>query len=455
MKQNLFAGAALRRLRKTAALTQGVMAARLGISPSYLTLLERNQRPLSTRVLMQLLAEFEVDPLSLQPDEKIGGTDGLARRLADSRFADLPIDRNEIEEFLSASPHIAAAFARLYDGASPMTAAADDPAAAARNAIEQWRNHFADLDHAAEALADEMRLSRSDTAAALTEYLRQRHQLSVRILPQEVIPGVHRRLDLHARQVQLSEMLAPASRTFQLAKQVALLEQREAVEALAAGSGLASGSAARMLLERHLYSYFAAALVMPYSRFLRACQATGYDLPVLQRRFGVSFEQLSHRLTTLQRVGERGLPFFMARVDAAGQFSKRFAGASGATFLEGRASCPLWHLHRAVFRPDEWQVQRIEVDGASPADWITIARSSGDPEIGGRFAVALGLEQRLSGELVLFRRAPQPPVTPVGRGCEQCRRLACPQRSRLPEGVALEPDRLVESSTPFHIAPSN
>lgn len=453
-RADLYAGPALRKLRRHADLTQAAMAARLGISSSYLTLLERNQRPLSARVLMQLVSEFEVDPLSLRPDDSTGGIDGMTRRLTDARFADLAIDRGEVEELLATAPSVAAAFARLYDGHSPAAGVPDDPGAIARQAIEQWRNHFADLDHSAEQLADELRLSRGDSASALIEHLRQRHQLSVRIVPESVIPGMMRRLDLHARQVQLSEMLAPAARTFQLAKQLAILEQRSAVEAIAAGSGIAPGSAARILFERHLYSYFAAALVMPYSRFVRACQATGYNLPILQGRFGVSFEQLAHRLTTLQRVGERGLPIFMVRVDAAGQFSKLLAGASGATFLDVRGSCPLWRLHSALGRPDEWHIQQVEVDSASPADWITIARSSGDSDRGRRFAIAIGLETRLAGELAMLRRMPPPDKTLTGMGCVRCRRVGCHQRSLPPAGLKLAPDRMIQGATPFSAAPS-
>lgn len=452
-QQGVYAGPAMRRLRRKEGLTQAMMAGRLGISPSYLNLIERNQRPISARVLMQMMAEFEIDPRNLKADETIGGTDGLARRLGDPRFADLAIERREIDEFLSASPHIAAAFARLYDNAAPGTPAHGDPLSASRRVIEHWQNHFADLDHAAERLADELRLSRGDIGIALTDHLRSRHQLSVRILPQEVMPDLSRRLDLHARQVQLSEMLPPASRNFQLAVQLARLEQQAPVEALAAGSGLPKASSARVLLERHLYAYFAAAVIMPYRRFLRACQATGYDLPVLQQRFGVSFEQLAHRLTTMQRVGERGLPFFMARVDAAGQFSKRFAGASGAAFLDGEASCPLWHLHRAFARPGEWQVQRIDVEGAVPGEWITLARSVGGRDApGGLFSVVVGLEARFADQLAQLRREPAAlPRTPTGMGCVRCNRLACRQRSRPPEGAVLAAERMTEGATPFRI----
>jgi predicted transcriptional regulator len=143
---------------------------------------------------------------------------------------------------------------------------------------------------------------------------------------------------------------------FQLAVQLAQLEQREAIDTIAQGARF-DDETARELFLYHLTGYFAAALIMPYGRFLRACDATDYDLPVLQRRFGVSFEQLAHRLTTLQRVGQRGLPFFMVRLDRAGQFSKRIVGASGAELIEAEHSCPLWIAHKAFERSGDLLVQ--------------------------------------------------------------------------------------------------
>lgn len=449
----LFAGPALRRLRKREALTQAAMAARLGISASYLNLIERNQRPLSARVVVQLVEQFDFDPRRLREDEAIGGLDGLARRLADERFADLGIDRDELAEFLAAAPQAAAAFARLYDSGGP-SAAADDPLSAARREIERWRNHFADLDAAAEALADELRLSRGDTYAALAERLRERHQLAIRILPREVMPDMLRRLDLHARQLQLNEMLDPASRTFQVAYQLAMLEQRAEVTTIAAGAQFAD-EAARALFERHLYGYVAAALMMPYGRFLRACEATGYDLPVLQRRFGVGFEQLAHRLTTLQRVGQRGLPFFMARIDRAGQFSKRFSGGSGATLLESEASCPLWHAHQAFERAGQLCPQAVLLDGAgaAPAHWFTVARTVEPSGAAGqaRFAVVIGVEARFAGEMAQARGVSLRPedAQPIGPGCARCHIAGCAQRSLPPRGATLRFDTLARGATPF------
>lgn len=451
----LLAGPAIRRVRKRESLTQAAMATRLSISPSYLNLIERNQRPVSARVVMALVEQFDFDPRSLREDEAVGGLDGLMRRLSDERFADLAIEREEAEEFLATVPQIAAAFARLYDRAGPQVDALDDALAASRREIERWRNHFSDLDHAAEELADEIRLSRGDIGLALTERLRERHQFSVRVLPRDVLPESLSRLDLHARQVQLSEMLAPASRNFQLALKIAQLEQRDAVEAVAQGAKF-DDEAARALFRRHLEGYFAAALLMPYGRFMRACEATGYDLPVLERRFSVSFEQLAHRLTTLQRVGQRGLPFFMVRIDRAGQFSKSFMGASTAHFASADVSCPLWDAHRAFEMGGDLVTQFVSLQEASEAEgggWLTMMQSvegSGAPGEA-RFVVAIGIEAVLAGELAQARGLSLRPsdAQPIGPGCAGCQRLNCRQRSLPPRGRKLHFDRMRRGNTPF------
>ena len=458
VEKAVFSGHAVRRLRKRETLTQSAMAARLRISASYLNLIERNQRPISARVLMNLIAEFGFQPEDVTWEAKVGGVEGLTRRLSDDRFADLEIDRHDVASLLSESPQIAAAFSRLYDEAGTGGKnTPQDPMTVARQAIERWRNHFSDLDHQAEALADEMRISRGDVTIALVERLRDVHQLAVRILPREIMPDHRRRLDLHARQVQLAEMLGPRSRTFQLAIQVALLEHRERIQNLANGAEIADQSA-RSLFERHLASYFAAALIMPYGRFLRACEATGYDLPVLLRRFGVSFEQLAHRLTTLQRVGQRGLPFFMARVDRAGQLSKLYTGASGALFLDGGQVCPLWCGVHAFERKNELlkQTATLRGSGHEDGDWFCVARTVATGGAGvesGQHTIILGVEASLAADLAQKRLLPKGDDTPahIGPGCRRCLRSECLQRSLPPSVQPLALDGTSRRNAPFDI----
>jgi predicted transcriptional regulator len=406
------------------------MAASLGISPSYLNLIERNQRPLSARVLVQVIERYDFDPRDLREDEAIGGVDGLARRMADERFADLGIDREELEEFLASSPQVAAAFARLYDNSQRDTERGENPVGEARRAVERWQNHFADLDHAAEDLADELRLSRGDISAALVERLREKHRLTVRVLPAEVVPGMVDRLDLHARQLQLSEMLGGAARRFQIARQIAILEQRDAVETLVAGANLSSADA-RERFREHVTDYVAGALLMPYRRFLRACEQTAYDLPVLSRRFAVSFDQLAQRLTTLQRVGERGLPFFSARFGRTGRMVHFTAGASGAIYPLDGARWPAWAPYASFESRGTMLTQAVTFgEGeAAPRHWFTIARTI---EVDGaacsaRRSIVLGIEARYAGELAQARGVSLDPLdaVPLGVGCPRCGRADC------------------------------
>ena len=453
----LFVGLAVRRLRRASGQTQAAMAGVLGISASYLNLVERNQRPLTATLLLRLAEMFDFDPRQLTATEPGGGIDALRRRLADPMFADLGIDRARLHEWLGAAPEGAEAFARAYDRMAAAGASdSDDPIAPVRREIARWRNHFADLDHAAEVLADELRAGSADLYGAIAERLRVTHQLSIRILPVDVMPATLRRLDLHARQVQLSELLDPASRTFAAAFQLAQLEAREPIEALVKGAGFADRASER-LYRRHLTSSFAAGLMMPYGRFLRACKATGYDVELLQRRFGAGFEQVAHRLTTLNRVGARGLPFFMLRVDRVGEASKRYAGASASPLIEADGRCPLWDVHAAFDQPGSLVRQLVELEDASR--WFTIARTVSPQgtrigQVRAQFAIGLGVEASLAAPLAAARGFDLKlgAATPVGLGCRACTRADCPQRSAPPASRPLIFNERERGVSPFVFA---
>lgn len=450
----LFAGQAVRRIRRANGLTQTAMAEALQVSPSYLNLIERNQRPLTAAILLRLAQRFDFDARTLTGAAPGGGVEALKRRLSDPLFADLNLDKLQLEDWIAAAPDAAEAFARAFDRltgtAVPQEA---DAIAAVRAEIERWRNHFADLDAGAEALADELRLGNADLYAAITERLRVKHQLSIRILPVDVMPDRLKRLDLHSRQLQLSELLDTASRTFTAASELASIEARTEIDGLAKGANFTERASERFY-RRHLTSYFAAALMMPYARFLRACEGTGYDIELLQRRFGAGFEQVAHRLTTLQRVGARGLPFFMIRIDRAGQSSKRYAGASGSPLVEADARCPLWQLHNAFDRPGKVVRHVVELEDASR--WFTLARTV-HPQLGRvgtiqpEFAIGLGLDAKLAAPLAAARGLDLGggEATPIGPGCRACTRPDCPQRSAPPAGRVLVFNERERGVTPF------
>ena len=406
--------------------------------------------------MLRLADRYDFDPRSLTGAAPGGGAEAIRRRLSDPMFSDLDIDRATIADWIAGAPEAAEAFARAFDRAGAATGPARDSVSEVRAEIERWRNHFADLDAQAETLADELRLASGDNYGAIADRLRIKHQLSLRILPVEIMPDRLRRLDLHARQLQLSELLDPASRTFAAAFQLAQLEAKTEIDALVAGGEFTDRAGERMF-RRHLNGYFAAAVMMPYGRFHRACEATGYDIHILQRRFGAGFEQVAHRLTTLQRVGARGLPFFMLRVDRAGQASKRYAGASGSPLASMDGRCPLWSVHHAFDHAGDIHKQIVELEDGQR--WFTLARTV-RPQAGtaggvvAEFSVCLGVEASLAAPLVYARGIDLETgaATPVGLGCRQCLRPACPQRSQPPAGRVLTFNERERGLSPFSFA---
>ena len=449
-----FAGARLRRLRLAQSLTQTRMAADLGVSVSYLNLIERNQRPLTAAFLLKLAATYDLDLRQLTGDDGDALAVELERVFAEPVLAGLGVGRAELAEVAAASPGVAQALLRLHagvvrgDAGAPGTSA---PIDAVTEFLLDRRNFFPDLDAACEALADDLRLGAGTLGEGIADRLRVRHGLGVRLLPAAVMPDLLRRLDLHARQLQLSESLDAASRTFALASQLALSELRPAIDAAAAGANLTGQSAA--LVVQTLVNYAAAAIMMPYARFHAACEALGYDVELLQARFGAGFEQVAHRLTTLQRPGLRGVPFFMLRVDRAGNISKRFSGTRSTLASRG-GGCPLWSLHAAFDRPGAIARQVVETeDGAAYLTATRTVRTYAMPfgQARPEFAVLIGcaLEHARPLAYATGLDLERGPATPIGLGCASCCRTACRQRSLPPHGGRLIIDERTRGITPF------
>ena len=217
-------------------------------------------------------------------------------------------------------------------------------------------------------------------------------------------------------------------------------------------------AASHRLLVQNLANYFAAALMMPYGRFHTACEATGYDLDLLMARFGAGLEQVAHRLTTLQRPGMRGVPFFLVRADRAGNISKRFA-AGAFPFSRHGGSCPLWSLHAAFERPGRILRQIIETeDGGKYLTLARTVRAYAQPFGGTRpeYAIALGCDVRHAHGLVYARGLDLDAgeATPVGLGCALCERPQCRQRSMPPAGRRLVIDEKQRGPNPVQFSHS-
>jgi len=440
-------GSKIRRLRQERGLTQAQAAERLGISPSYLNLIEHDERSVTVPLLLKLGQTFGVDLQELSDDAERRLAAGLREVFADATLSGHEVSSDEIARLVAASPKGARAVIDLYrawraarEDAQALTLGLPSgttrrvvlPAEEARDFFEGRANYFAEIEAAAESVRAAAETP-DDLQRSLTELLRRRHGISVSVEPRAAMGGTLRRFDPKARTLQLSEILPPPSRRFHVAYQLGLLDAREAIGAAIAGARLASPDS-ETLCRVGLANYFAGAVLMPYGPFLEAARTSRYDIETLMHRFSVSFEQAGHRLSTLQRPTDRGVPFFFVRVDIAGNVTKRFS-AAGFHLSRFGGSCPRWVTHEAFLTPGliRSQIARLP-DGATFFCLArTVERSGGSYHApASRHAVGIGCAVGDAKSLVYadgldLERLEA--VTEIGVGCRLCERADCRQRA--------------------------
>jgi hypothetical protein len=322
----------------------------------------------------------------------------------------------------------------------------------ARDFFDDRANHFPALEEAADGIAAACAVAPAEMNHALAERLRRTHGLTVSVQP---LNGMLRRFEPEARRLALAETLPRESRGFQMAFQLALFEAREAVETVLREAAPSSPEAA-MLIRVGLLNYVAGAILMPYAAYLAAAQALRHDMEAVAARFAVSFEQACHRLSTLQRPGARGVPFFFVRVDPAGNVSKRFS-AAGFPFARYGGSCPRWVVHTAFSQPGGVQVQIAELpDGAA---YLCFARAVAPPatrwgEPRPVHVVAMGCSVAHADQLAYadgldLDRA----KVGIGLSCRLCNRSDCRSRAFPPLEHRLALDPLTASAAPYRFEP--
>jgi len=444
-----FMGVRLKRLREERRLTQQAVASAMGISLSYLNQLENNQRPLTIPVLLKLNAAFGVDVQLFSDDDEARLIADLRDALSDPDIGET-ISTAELRELAINMPAVgralvslnrrhrqaveqtAALAARLGEDRQAATAILPStPYEEVRDFFYARHNYIAELDDVAEQLAAKLAPSSALSPAVLVDHLRASH--GVTILVDNAPTGPHRQFDSQNRTLHLSHRLEPGQQAFQLATQIAMLGFDTQLSELVGAAGFANAET-RGLARIGLANYFAGALIMPYGRFLTEAKKQRYDIDLLGQEFGVGFETICHRLSTLQRPSARGVPFFFIRVDRAGNISKR-QSATDFHFSRIGGTCPLWNVYEAFASPGRILTQLARMPDERTYLWIarTVShRSEGYGSLSKTFAVALGCDIRHAEELVYSRglNVHNPAfATPIGMGCKVCERADCPQRA--------------------------
>ncbi len=459
--QKLYAGAKLREIRSALGLTQKEFAARVGVSLPYLNQMENNNRPLSTSVVLALAREFGLDVTELSAGDSERLVSDLREAFADPLFAATSPALPDLRLVGANAPGFARAFLdlhRAYRQAQEQLASLDEvlgrddtvlrlsPWEEVRDFFHYCDNYIDAVDRAAEHFA-----SRDGDIFRLATEALARRKITVRLRAGAAL----RHLDSASGTLELSARAARPTQVFQLLHQVALITQKDLLDATLDLARFQS-EAARAIAKIGLANYFAGAAMLPYRRFLRAAQTTRHDIETLAEEFGASLEQVAHRLSTLQRPGAKGVPFFFVRIDQAGTITKRHS-ATRLQFARFGGACPLWNVHRAFETPGRFLRQLAETPDGMRYFSLSLAITKGGGAFHApvqRYAIGLGCEIAHAGALVyadgmdLGREAA---FDPIGISCRICERDNCHQRSVPPLERQLKVDHDHRQLLPYVI----
>jgi len=468
--RKLYAGARVRELRTREKMTQAAFAERLGVSPSYLNQIESNQRPLSAAVVLALAEAFRLDVATLAVDEADRLAADLREALADPLFAEDGPGPQDIRQVANASPAFARAFLalhRAHQRANERLASLDDaltredrtlsplPWEEVRDFFHYCDNYIDAVDKVAESFSEASGIGAGggrDKIAAAAAWLESRHGLRV-IFPAE--SGALRAYDPATRVLSISAAAPVATQAFQLAHQVALIEHEKLLDATLDFARFQSAGA-REIAKIGLANYFAGAAILPYGAFQKAARELRHDLQLLAARFSASLEQVAHRLSTLQRPGIKGVPFFFVRVDQAGTITKRHS-ATQLQFARFGGACPLWNVHQAFETPGRIIRQLAE----TPEGVRYLCLATDVTKHGGgwraptrRYAIGLGCEVKHASGIVYSEGLDLSNDTayePIGVSCRICERANCHQRSVPPVEKSLKVDHNRREVIPYRL----
>lgn len=463
-ERKIFAGPRIRRIRNERGLTQTSMADALGISPSYLNLIERNQRPLTVQLLLKLASVYKLDLDSLQAES---GTTvaGLKEVFSDPLLTgELPGDQ-ELVEIGEAAPNAANGIVKLYrayreqqqrlsdlsqllshEGRDTQLSATHLPLDEVRDVMARRPNHYPRIEEEAESFHGLLK-PEGDLPGVLKEWLRREHGITVRTLPVATMPNWRRRYDRHSQRLFISERLSLFDQLQEIAMEAALIRMQVMIGAEIEGLKLSSSEAKR-IARFELARYAAQALMMPYRQFRDTAVRVRYDVDVLRSRFGVSFQQAANRLTTLQRQGNSALPFFLMEIDHAGN-RLHMVGAEGFPTRFG-GQCPKLPVYAAFTQTGQVLVEPAELpDGSS---FLTVARTLEGPqgafnERPRRTAILLGCSLDAGAETIYGENCTT--RTEIGPVCRLCERQGCITRAEPPLTRPLGLDEMVAGLSAF------
>ncbi|WP_269585470.1 helix-turn-helix domain-containing protein [Roseibium sp. Sym1] len=453
MSKKLFSGHTLRQIRSDFGLSQVEFAKKIGLSTAYVNQIENNNRPVTASVLLTINRIFGVDLSAFEKNDLDRVVQDLQEIFADTQFHSASVGRQEIHELVTRAPAVTKAIMDLYgalrtyhdreaieDDLVQQGGTGEEDTGPRKSAYDEVRDyfHYMDnyvdaLDRAAEKLARETGLARAPSKfAALTAWLNERFGITVTEFRD--YEGTLIRQEDYARTISLYSAVPQSTKSFLLGSVIAELCVRDLISEEVERARFKTKSA-ESIARLALRNYFSGALLLPYDDFLKAAAECRHDIQLLSNRLDVSIETICHRLSTLQRPGAMGLPFYFVKIDRAGNVVKRHS-ATRFQFARFGGSCPRWNVHQAF----EQNSNKFTSQVAQMPDGVrylcvatSITKHQPDYRSGERrYALGIGCEVKYADAVVYADGLAVEDIAspePIGVNCRICPRDTCDQRA--------------------------
>ena len=443
-------GPKIKSFRRQLGLQANKLAEQLGISPSYLNLIESGKRKIDGDLLLKVCEELKIELSDLTNKSDLNLVNDISELLDDQLFEDLDILGPEVKDLVNTNPKIARALIKLGDnykqkdheiiskvetlsGKIIDSRKTSFPGEVISDFLQEKKNYFPKLEEFANKIFDKVQLNNRTRYVALCDFLRTEYTINVKdIIPEEGKP-FSKIFNKNNKELLLSEYNSLETKKLHAAAQIAQEGAINEINEYLSEFKFPSDEAKR-LTKIALLNYCAAAILMPYKLFHSECKKLKYDLELLQNTFATSFEQVAHRVTCLQDPKLPGIPFHMLRVDIAGNISKRFS-LSGIEIPRYGGACPRWNVYSAFTRPGVIQAAVSKMSNGKKYVCIAKTVEKGVGRYGRKksmLSIGLGCEAKYAKDFVYTENLnlnDKKTEIPIGVSCRTCDRLDCSQRA--------------------------
>ena len=449
-KTNLKIGPKIKAFRRQLGIQANKLSEQIGISASYLNLIESGKRNVDSNLIIKICSELRINVSDLISKSDLNLENDISELLSDEIFEDLDILGPEVKDLVASNPKMAKALIKLGDnfkqkdhdivnkvenisGKIIDSRRAAFPGEVIADFLQENKNYFPKLEEFANDIFQEVKQNNRTRYIALCEFLKRKYGVQVKdVIPEEGKPfsKIYKEKE---KVLLLSDYISLETKKLYAAAQIAHIGAKDQINFYLSNFKFPSNEA-KELSRIALLNYCGAAILMPYELFHKECKNLKYDLELLQNTFATSFEQVAHRVTCLQDPKLPGIPFHFLRVDVAGNISKRLS-LSGIEIPRYGGACPRWNVYSAFSRPGVIQAAVSKMSNGEK--YVCIARTveKGVGRYGQKksmLSIGLGCEAKYAKDFIYTENLDlndKKSELPIGVSCRTCDRLDCSQRA--------------------------